>query len=187
MSLGMILAKARIGRKKSQESLALSLGVARKTIQNWENDISSPSIKQAIDYFKALGLSPLPALLEYLYPELKDQFQDKRKELQVLISDLPLETIDQLLNLFYGEHGSSPRAIMNLLSAHLETPMKDRVSNGSLIVKNYELAKKKHKTLERVKVDLELLHQALQEGEEAFVKGSEAYVLTKNTNDKEEK
>lgn len=178
------MAKARISKRKSQESLALSLGVARKTIQNWENDVSSPSITQAIDYFKTLGLSPLPALFEYLYPELKDQFQDNREELMLLISDLPAETISQLLHLFYGEHGSSPRAIMNLISAHLETPMKDRVSNGSLIVKNYELAKKKNKIPGRVKVDLEFLHKALEEGEEAFVKGEDAYVIAKNGDDK---
>ena len=179
VTLGYLLASARISERKSQEHMAFELGVARKTIQNWENDVTSPSIDQAIKYYKTLGLSPVPYLFRYVFPDIsKEDDNSKREELKMLVDNLPIEGVEQLNNLLNGEHGSSPRAILNLVSAHLETPMKDRITNASLIIKNYDLAYKKNNVLNNVKVDKELLNRALEEAEQSYMEDKKAYVMS---------
>lgn len=183
MSLGNLMAGARVNAKKSQEYVALEIGVARKTIQNWENDVSSPSIDQAIMYFKSLGLSPVPYLFKYVFPDIKDENDEiNRIRLIEMINSLPSEGVAQLLNLLNGEHGSSPRAVLNLVSAHLETPMKDRIANASLIVKNYELALKKKDVLNIVYVNKNLIDEALSKAEDAYEDDMKSYIMydTKN-------
>lgn len=179
ITLGYLLASARISERKSQEYMAFELGVARKTIQNWENDVTSPSVNQAIDYYKALGLSPVPFLFKYVFPEISHDEKTRREELKDLIDLLPDDGVEQLLSLLRGEHGSSPRAIMNLISAHLETPMKDRILNASIIIKNYELASIKNNNMGIVQVDKGLLDKALKEAEKSFEEDKKAYVMTK--------
>ena len=178
-TLGYLLSSARISKKKSQEYMALELGVARKTINNWETDVTSPSIDQAINYFKVLGLSPVPSIFKYVFPNMEEMDEESRykQELKNLIDSMPLDLTKQLLNMFYGEHGSSPRALMQLISAHLETPMKDRISNAALIIKNYELAIMSDKCLNQSYVDLALLKKALSEAEKSFVSGNSGYAM----------
>ena len=69
-------------------------------------------------------------LREYVFPEMKDiSAQDEvdrlRTALMAIISTLSEESIRQLMFLLHGNHGSSPRAVMNLITAHLQTPMRD--------------------------------------------------------------
>lgn len=119
--LSKTLWETRIKGKRSQEYMALEMGVARKTIQNWEKGISAPSIEQAIEWFRILQISPLPYLFQYVYPQMQsinagDEDQKLRQNLITLIEQLPPEGIRQLLYLFYGNHGSSPRAVLNLMT-----------------------------------------------------------------------
>ena len=52
--------KSRADAGMTQERLAVELGVSRKTIQNWESGATSPSLYQGTEWFRALGLNPLP-------------------------------------------------------------------------------------------------------------------------------
>lgn len=178
-TLGYLLSSARLSKKKSQEYMSFELGVARKTIQNWEMDATSPSIDQAIKYYKVLGLSPVPFLFRYVFPEndVLDYEKKYTEELKLLFDDMPPEIAKQILFLFYGNHGSSPRAIMQLITAHLETPMRDRITSANIILKNYELAKLKNVTLNQCEVDTELLKSAIIEGEKSFLNGNDGYAL----------
>lgn len=178
-TLGYLLSSGRLSKKKSQEYMAMELGVARKTIQNWEMDKTAPTIDQAIKYFKVLGLSPVSFLFRYVFPENESlDYDDRYKtELKQLLEMMPPEISKQILHIFYGNHGSSPRAIMQLVIAHLETPMKDRITSANIVLKNYELAKLKNTTLNQCELDLDLLKDAINEGEESFVKGNEGYAL----------
>ena len=169
---------------KSQEYMALEMGIARKTVQNWEKGVSAPSVMQAIEWFRVLDVSPLPYLFEYIYPDLEklsatDEDKRLKQALFKLLESLPVEGIRQILYLFYGDHGSSPRAVMHLVNAHLQTPMKDRIAHGELILKNYELAKRKGKLTgaEHIKPDEALLREAIRRGEEAYLADKEAYII----------
>lgn len=170
---------------KSQEYMALEIGIARKTVQNWERGTSEPTIGQAVAWFKALDISPLPYLLQIVHNDMdringKDDFNKLKASLNKLLQELPEEGVRQLLYLFYGDHGSSPRAILNMVTAHLQTPMEARVTQGSVILKNYEMAQKKHilTAEDHVQPNVELLKKAINMGEEAAVKNLDTYILS---------
>lgn len=169
---------------KSQEYMSMELGIARKTVQNWENGVSEPSLGQAIEWFKVLDINPLPYLFQVVYPDMdgissRDDIATIRNALNSLLLSLSDEGIRQLMYLFYGKHGSSPRAVMNLITAHLQTPMGARVSQGNIILKNYEIALKKDKLTDKdhIQPNIELLKDAIAKGEEAEIKDASAYIL----------
>lgn len=181
--LGLILGTTRTRVGRSQEFMAIELGIARKTVQNWEKGSTSPSFDQITQWFRILNVSPLPYLFQYLFPSMegiKGSDDDKRikQALLILIDDLPPEGIRQLLYMFYGDHGSSPRAIMNLVTAHLQTPMKDRVTQAGVIVHNYELARKKSNLTgpTHIQPNMQFLKQALEDGEKAVLENSNSYI-----------
>lgn len=131
----------------SQEYVAIGVGVSRKTVQNWEKGISSPDLFQASEWFNVLGLNPLPYFLDFIFPQdvdgIKGNDEDKRidEALKQLIEQLPAAGKRQLLYMLYGNHGSSPNAVLNLMNAHLQAPLKDRIVHATMIVENYELEK----------------------------------------------
>lgn len=131
----------------SQEYVAIGVGVSRKTVQNWEKGISSPDLFQASEWFNVLGLNPLPYFLDFIFPQdvdgIKANDEDKRidEALKQLIEQLPAAGKRQLLYMLYGNHGSSPNAVLNLMNAHLQAPLKDRIVHAAMIVENYELEK----------------------------------------------
>lgn len=176
------LSRARSG--KSQEYMALELEIARKTVQNWEKGTSEPTIRQAIEWFKVLGQSPIPYLFQVVHENMEDLSSEDdvdslRASLINLLNYLPEEGVRQLLYLFYGNHGSSPRAVMNMVTAHLQTPMKDRVTNGTVILKNYDMANFKHNltSKDNVKPNRDFLVRAIELGEDAAINDNEAYVV----------
>lgn len=186
MELNTILRTTRYEAGRSQESMALDLGVARRTIQNWESGVSEPSLRQTIEWFQALDKSPIPFLLQHVFPMMdnissKDDMTKIRKALNLVLNSLPDESLRQVLYVLYGDHGSSPRAVLNMVTAHLQTPMKDRLLQAEIIYKNYELAKKKG-TLARpdhIQPDVEFLKSAIAAGEKAYLTDNKEYMLTK--------
>lgn len=168
---------------RSQEYMSFELGVSRRTIQNWEMGISEPSISQCVNWFRITGKNPISYLLQYLYPNINnmkksDKDADMKASLLTLINALPPDGIRELLFVLYGDHGSSPRGIINLITAHLQTPLKDRVTQAGVIIHNYEMAKRKG-TLARpksIQPDLEFLKAALKAGENAVIQGDDEYI-----------
>lgn len=182
--LSEVWARSRCEAGKSQEYMALEMGVSRKTVQNWEKGVSAPSIDKAIEWFRVLGESPMPFLFAYVFPEMEgcsgdDDEKELRKNVALLLEEMPPEGLRQLLFLFYGNHGSSPRAILQLVNAHLQTPMKDRVSQAGVVINNYELALLKGNLAapDEVKPDLEMLKRAYEEGRRAVLEDIDGYVM----------
>lgn len=178
------LRESRGRTNRSQEFMALELGVARKTIQNWEKGSSEPTIEQAIQWFRVLGISPLPYLFQIVFPDMErisssDEEAKLRRSLEDMIDELPMEAVRQLLYLFYGDHGSSPRAVLNMLTAHLQTPMASRVSQGSVILKNYEMAVRRNELSDsgHIQPNTELLKEAINRGMDAAVNNDGAYIM----------
>lgn len=167
------LKDARVRAKVSQETMAEELMVARKTIQNWEHGVSFPDLEQGFGWFRVLGISPLPFLFQYVFPSMENlsanaSDEELRAALFHLIEDMPMEGVRQLLYLFYGKHGNSPRAVMNMVTAHLQSPIPNRIAHGALILKDYELAKKmgiiSHP--EHVQPNIEMLKDDIAKAEE---------------------
>lgn len=183
MKINDALRTTRYQSGKSQEYMALELGVTRRTIMNWENGISEPSVSQTIAWFKLVHKSPIPYLLQITYPEL-DHISYKDTDAKILasliqiINDLPKEGIRQLMYLFFGNHGSSPRAVLQMINAHLQTPMKDRIAHGQLTATNYELAKRTGTLTQpdHIQPDLDFLKAAIDTAKDAVEKDAKEYV-----------
>lgn len=178
----LMLSRAESGM--SQEKVALELGIAKKTVQNWERGVSAPTLPQAIGWFRVLKVPAMPYFLQFMFPDIegigsKDSDEKIKKELLTLIEELPPEGIRQLMYLFYGNHGSSPRGIMNMLTAHLQSPMKDRYSHAVTILEDYKISHEKSNTTkpEHVQPNIPLLEEAIKNARESIINDKENYML----------
>ncbi len=182
--LPKLLYTARKEAGRSQEYMSLEMGLARRTVQNWEKGVSTPSISQVMAWFAVLGTAAWPYLLQYVYPEVSgikgsDETEKIRRAFMAIIPELPDSAVRQLMYLFYGDHGSSPRAVLALMNAHLQTPMKDRVTQAGVIIRNYELAKIKNELTgpDHVQPDVKMLNDALEAGRQAVINDKKGYGL----------
>ncbi len=182
MTIAEALRLTRNESGKSQEYMAWEIGVTRRTIMNWESGVSEPSVGQCIHWFKLTDKNPTPYLLQCTYPDMdkispKDEDAKILASLMQLINDLPAEGVRQLMYLFFGNHGSSPRAVLQMITAHLQTPMKDRIAHGQLVATNYEIAKRTG-TLARpahIQPDLDCLNAAIAAAKNAVEKNAKEY------------
>lgn len=176
--------QSRYDAHMTQEKLALGLGVSRKTIQNWEKGISSPTLFESMEWFRILGLNPMPYYMAYLFPEdvgdIKGSDGDDRIEnaLSVLVDQLPVSAKRQLLYILFGNHGSSPTAVLNLMNAHLQCPLRDRISHAVHIAENYELNEAMGCIVrpDNIKPDQGLLHESIESAKGAVINGKKGYV-----------
>lgn len=168
----------------SQEKVALELGIAKKTVQNWERGISAPTLPQVIAWFRVMKVTAMPYLIQFLYPNMEnlsrnDDDEKLRKSLLSLIEVLPAEGVRQLMYLLYGDHGSSPRATINLLTAHLQTPLRDRYNHANMIINDYKISRDKQyiSRPDHIQPDLDLLDRSLEKCREAIINNKNSYLL----------
>lgn len=179
-----IYATTRYNAGISQEAMAFELGVSRRTIRNWEAGISQPNIIQSAQWFKFLGLSPVPFLLRFHHDifnhlNAKSSDEDINSALLSIIQALPISQKRALLYLFYGVHGSDPESVLQMLIANLHTPMKDRVSVASAIINNFDIGESTNTLLDtdHIMPNMDLLKKACENGKEAASKGKKSYSI----------
>lgn len=168
---------------KSQDYMSMALGVSKKTIQNWEAGTSCPSQVKGFEWFSVLGLQPLPYYLDILYPDIMNSLDENPTEETITealikaVSDLGLEQKKKLLYLFLGKHGSSVSGILELMTAHLQSPLRDRINIAQGVSTNYKLAEKTGKVIrpDDIQPHLELLDYSIRKGTEAVINGQNGY------------
>lgn len=174
---------ARIKAKKSQEYMAMELGVAKKTVQNWEKGLSSPSFFQSLEWFRVLGLNPMPYYVDCIYPDVYTDVtvntpdEDIEKAFDQLIKDIPTSGKRALLYLFYGKHGSSPNAVIQLVLAHLHSGMKARALHASLIAQTYEMEKELGCLIcpDNIQPNIDELNKAINSARQAYINNKTSY------------
>lgn len=174
----------------SQAQAALLIGVSKNTIQNWECGMSSPSQAQGFYYFNALGVQAMPFYLKLFYPEefgeISVETPDDQidKALMTLISNLPVEEKRKLLYVAYGEHGSSPPAVLDMVCAHLHTPLIARIGVAELIRSNFSLSNGVHRVTnaKNIMPNMEQLDDAIAAAREAVVRKAEHYTSISKEN-----
>lgn len=179
---------SRAAAGKSQEYMARALGVSKKTIQNWEEGTSCPSQMKGFEWFTVLGLHPLPYYLQLLYPEEYADLSPVADD--AAIEEALLETIRgldsnakrKLLFILYGDSGSSPRGLLELITAYLHTPLKLRINVAGLVLTNYEISKAHGEIVapEHVLPNEETLRRCLSNSLHAVLNGSEFYNNTED-------
>jgi len=155
---------------KTQEFMAKGLGVSKRTIQNWENGVTSPDLLMCSEWFRILGLNPLPYFLAFLFPDLFDSIDNETEEaaidaaLNTLIKDAPLTEKKQLLYLMAGRHGSSWYALLQMFTAHCHTSLHSRANAARLIYDNYMMEEKTNYLVctDNIKPDTALLKKSIE-------------------------
>ena len=177
----------------SQAQAALLIGVSKNTIQNWESGMSSPSQAQGFYYFNALGVQAMPFYLKLFYPEefgeisveTPDELIDKA--LMTLVSNLPIEEKRKLLFVAYGEHGSSPPAVLDMICAHLHTPLIARIGVAELIRSNFSLSNGAHRITSEKNImpNMEQLNDAIDAAKVSAIRNAEHYTsISKDNHEK---
>lgn len=177
--------KSRADAGKSQEYMALGMGVSKKTIQNWEKGISSPSLFQSAEWFNLLGLNPIHYYLTFLYPQtfgdLSPGADDEYIEQALcgLIKSFTAVEKRQLLFIIAGEHGSSWYSLLQMFTAHCHCSLRSRATAARVIADNFELDSKTGDLVcpENVMPDLELLGHAIDKARFAVEKKDIGYSM----------
>lgn len=153
---------------KSQEFMALSMGVSKKTIQNWEKGLSSPNLFQATEWFRVLGLNPIKYYMEFLYPNFFDKTSlDNESELNEKLNNLikisSAKEKKELIYIMSGTHGSSWPALLQLFAMYCQISLQSRVIVAKIVLENYEMEEKMGRLVnsDKIKPDLELLKSAI--------------------------
>ena len=171
----------------TETEIAKAMGVSRHTVSNWLNGITCPTQRQGFEWFLKLGLQPLPYYLQLLYPSEFDGIltaDDKQIEdaLHAFISGLTSDERRKLLYCCYGEHGSSPHAVLELVTAYLHTPFRDRINIANSVVLNYTIADSMGTLVkaEETKPNINILRLAIRRCTQAILKGHNNYTAILN-------
>lgn len=176
--------QSRMDAKKSQEYMALSMGVSKRTIQNWERGVTAPDMLQSIEWFQVLGLNPNHYFMYFFYPYLqvvKDNEEEERaleKSLAFCISNMSVAEKKQMLYLMTGNHGSSWYSLLQMFTAHAHTSMRSRVAAARIIAENYEMEDSTGNLVcpEEAPPDMEVLNRAISQGKQAAQDGKSGYM-----------
>ncbi len=166
----------------SQSEMAKELGVSKATVQNWESGTSCPSQLKGFEWFQALGKQPMPYYLRLLYPQYDDvPFKDMSDEqvdqaLWEFTKIMPTTAKRKILYIMTGNHGSSPLSILEMIIAHLHSPLGTRVNIAQSILFFYEMAEIAGQAVEDgIKPDLVQLRRAIYSGMQAVRNGDSEY------------
>ena len=164
---------SRAAGKRSQEYMALALGISKKTVQNWEKGLSSPDMFQCLEWFRVLELNPMTYLMEFLYPEADGGASDDL--LTVTLTPRQKESVKYV---YTGSHGSSPTALTELMLAYIALPLEQRAALCQLTLKQYGIAVMNGTLREDVPAaDTDLLAKAVRTAGEAVNAGKQVYQL----------
>ena len=168
---------------KTQAEMADGLGISRKTVQNWESGVTAPDLFTGCEWFRFLGLNPLPYYLAYLFPEFFDGVAKEENDealsnaLMELVSNMTVGEKRQLLYLMAGRHGSPWYSLLQMFTAHCHTSMRSRVNVARAVLANYEMEAKTGDLVcpDNIGPDLELLRESIEQGKKAAMDRSSAY------------
>lgn len=182
-----IHSRVRMEANKSQEFMARELGVSKKTVQNWEKGLSSPSFFQSLEWFRVLHINPFPHYLGIISPDtiegLKPSDSNERIEnaFRTLCDNLPISDKRALLYLFYGNHGSSPHSVLQLMLAHLHSPIEFRIMTAYMVANEYELNSKLGTLIcaDNIQPDMDNLWKAIHSATDSAVNNDFGYTNLK--------
>ena len=180
--------KSRAAAGKSQDQVAKALGISKKTVQNWEAGDQAPNFKMALAWFQALGVPMYPYLMELLHPQefahinAESDMETLRAALHKYVDELDDAHVRELLFLLYGDHGSSPTGVLDVMTAYLRMPLAMRVCVADNILTNYQMAEATGmaKGDNHVIVKTETIERFVDTAKQAVLNGKETYIVTEN-------
>ena len=178
-----IWVNSRVDAGKTQDYMAKGLGVSTKTIQNWENGVTAPDFFMGSEWFRVLGINPLPYYLSFVFPDLfadispNDSDDSIEQALMILIKNSAAIEKRELLYLMAGRHGSSWYSLLQMFTAHCHTSMKSRIGVARNILENYEIEAATGQLIcpTNIQPDIEMLRNAVEEGKRSVIAGNTGY------------
>lgn len=177
--------QSRTDAGKSQDYVAKKLRIAKRTVQNWENGISTPTLDKAVEWFEVIGLQPLPYFLNLLYGDFSvsnDTLTEKEIDELLIkrIKHCSLAAKKKLLFVLSNNHGSSVAGVIEMVTAHLHVPLKDRLNIAQDIILNYEIAESQGKLIQTDNVlpNIELLKLSFDNARNAVLNNKNEYTNT---------
>lgn len=184
--VAIMFRRSREDAGKSQEYVAQKLGVSKRTVQNWEGGLSSPNQEFTFEWFEVLGLQPLPYYLELLYGKdeyVKPTSTDKEIENALIdrIKSCSPSEQRKMLFMLSGDHGSSASGILEMVTAHLHVPLKDRLNVAQDVILNYEIAKAQNKLIrtDHILPNINILKMSFDNAYDAVINNLSKYSNTK--------
>lgn len=182
---------SRTNAGKTQEYMASQLGVSKKTIQNWEKGVTAPDFFMGSEWFRVLGVNPLPYYLSFVFPNLFDGIAPEDSDdvidqaLMVFLRDMTITEKRELLYLIAGKHGSPWYSLLQLFTAHCHTSLKSRVNAARVILDSYEMEEKTGDLvcMDNIKPDIQILRNAIEEGKRSVMEGSRGYTNVESFRD----
>lgn len=181
----LMLARARNDAGLSQRFVAQAVGVGERTVKNWEAGNSAPNVVQMISWFRACGINPIRYVLDWLDPAhfdgltAENDLEDIKSALLEYISSVASEKeIRQLAFCMFGNHGSSWRSQLEMLTAHDHTTLRSRVTVARAVLENYEMEESQGILVntDHIPPDLSRLRDAVEKGKDAVQEGKAGYV-----------
>lgn len=178
-----IWSTSRADAGRTQAEMAEGLGISRKTVQNWENGTTAPDLFTGCEWFRFLGLNPLPYYLAYLFPEFFNENEQEENDealgqaLMELVQNMSAAEKRQLLFLLAGRHGSPWNSLLQMFTAHCHTSMRSRVNVARAVLDNYEMEAKTGDLVcpDNIAPDLELLRESIEQGKKAAMDRTGGY------------
>lgn len=177
--------QSRADGRRSQEYMALALGISKKTVQNWEKGISSPDLFQGTEWFRVLGLNPLHYYMRFLYPDIAEEAETETitrrtaDSLHSLIDSMTSGEQKELLYILTGAHGSSKRALLELMTAYCHISLSSRVSVARQILDQYQMAGANDALVcpDSKKPSVPVLEEAVEAAKQAVCEGNTQYLM----------
>lgn len=169
---------------KSQDYVAKKLGVSRKSIQNWESGVTTPTLSMTFEWFDAIGVPMYPYFMSILHPiEIEGISYNTdegklRKALDVYVKEMPDNMIAESLFLFFGKHGSSPEGVLEMITAYLHLPLPMKIAIAQNIYVTYEMCEVTNilGNPNDVKPNAETIRICADIAKDAVVNGKDSYL-----------
>lgn len=174
-----VMKQARHDAGLSQKEAADIANVSRSTIQKWEDGSVPPSFERCLDYFEKLQRPSIPYMLYLCDPNhyAKATISSARSALHDLVDNMDDETIKKLFFCAFANHGSDSFAVLEMVVAHLQSPLRSRLNVAHDIMMNYQIASH-HEDVSRgsnTHPDIELLNKAINSCVDAVIHDKSSY------------
>lgn len=182
--LGEILKEDRESKGISRDKLASKTGFSSATIKNWEHGYSSPDIPELVTFYKEIGMNPSKAINAIIYPDMDgltgaDDDESVDKAFNAMFGDLSITEKRHLLFMKSSYHGSDWMSLLQMITAHLHTPLAARYAVAQLIATHYKLTEATGSIVceDNIRPNMDLLEKAIEMGQKAAFDGLNAYTI----------
>lgn len=165
--------------------LAKELNVSVKTIQKWKDDGTTfPSFTNTFALYDACAVNPEYSIHKIIRPEIINFDYntisiDKLREFCIRLTKIQDDRCLAILYyIFFGNHGSDPKAYMQMGLANARSTVGYRHLIATVTYHNYEVAKQMDRLTDpnAVQPDLESAKSAINKGQEAYFENKRGYV-----------